>query len=80
MGAFLLFLTRFLFIMGLSQTPGKELNVTQVERNRLKETETNTQFKRIGEDLVDFHRLNSYPKINLFAPHSDLSRLLFTYV
>lgn len=80
MGAFLLFLTHFPFIIGLSQIPGIELNMTQVERNRLKAIETNTQFKRTGEDSVDFCSLNFYPKINLFAPHSYLPRLLFAYV
>lgn len=80
MGAFLLFLTHFPLIIGLSPISGIELNMTQVERNRLKETETNIQFKRIGEDLVDFHRLNFYPKINLLTPHSSLPRFLFTYV
>lgn len=80
MGAFLLFLIHFPFIIGLSQVPGIELNMTQVERNRLKERETNTQFKRTGEDSVDFRSLNFYPKINLFAPHSSLPRFLLTYV
>lgn len=44
--------------------------MTQVERNGVKEIQTNSEFKRKGEDLVDFHRLNFCLKINLLAPHS----------
>lgn len=47
MGAFLLFLTHFPFIIGLSPIPGIELNMTQVERNRLKETETTYSSKEL---------------------------------
>lgn len=70
----------FSFHHGFKSDSWHKLNVTQLERNKFKEKETNIQFKRIGEDLVDFHRLNFYPKINSLAPHSDLSIFLFTYV